>query len=624
MHNNLVFYYLIIGTAVWTLKAQPTNPTGVTPLFSSKHGENLQILTPNLRSQNDGELLYNGIQLPTEWPPHTIDPKSMEPMPVPYLKHPPKVIPIDIGRQLFVDDFLVEATDLKRTFYIAKKYEGNPVLKPETKLELNYPNNASACPKGGGVWWDSSQQLFRMWYEAGWLHALCYATSRDGLHWDRPNLDLQPGSNRILDPAIKPDSGSVFPDYFGTDPTARWKMFLRSPGENHTGLSMVSADGIHWSKPVDSGLTDDRSTMFFNPFRKKWVYSLRSSWRGRTRHYYECDDFLADAKWHDFKSVIREKTPVFWSGTDNLDLPDPEIGNKPQLYNIDAVAYESIMLGIHEIHLGPDNDTCGKVGLPKITELNLAYSRDGFHWDRPDRTAFIPASRRDVWDRGYVQSVGGVCLVRGDRLWFYYSAFQGDATRTNKSWLKNGMYDHGSTGIAFMRRDGFVSLDAGAKRGTLTTRPLSFSGAKLFVNADCQHGELRAEVLDEAGKTIAPFTTENCESVCADKTKQIIRWKTGDDFSKLQGLPVKFKFHLTNGKLYAFWVSPDESGVSRGFVAAGGPEFRGYADAPHSKSNQESKYAADADWVLAVDTIGHEANIAPAAGSLNPTLTTRP
>ena len=44
-----------------------------------------------------------------------------------------------------------------------------------------------------------------------------------------------------------------------------------------------------------------------------------------------------------------------------------------------------------------------KSGLPKITELNLAYSRDGFHWDRPDRRAFIAASRADTWDRGYVQ-----------------------------------------------------------------------------------------------------------------------------------------------------------------------------------------------------------------------------
>lgn len=36
---------------------------------------------------------------------------------------------------------------------------------------------------------------------------------------------------------------------------------------------------------------------------------------------------------------------------------------------------------------------------------------------------------------------------------------------------------------------------------------------------------------------------------------------------------VRFRFHLTNGDLYAFWVSPDASGASYGFMAAGGPGF---------------------------------------------------
>ena len=41
-------------------------------------------------------------------------------MDVPYLKDPPKVIPIDIGRQLFVDDFLIaKMAGLKRTFHLA-------------------------------------------------------------------------------------------------------------------------------------------------------------------------------------------------------------------------------------------------------------------------------------------------------------------------------------------------------------------------------------------------------------------------------------------------------------------------------------------------------------------------
>jgi len=63
-----------------------------------------------------GEKLYNGIVLPDEWPPQrTVEVLwTLEPMPVPYLKNPPSVIPMDIGRQLFVDDFLIEQTTLEK------------------------------------------------------------------------------------------------------------------------------------------------------------------------------------------------------------------------------------------------------------------------------------------------------------------------------------------------------------------------------------------------------------------------------------------------------------------------------------------------------------------------------
>ncbi|MCC7087092.1 MAG: hypothetical protein IT427_18990, partial [Pirellulales bacterium] len=67
-------------------------------------------------SENGGERLYNGIVLPEEWPPRNIDPRDVEPMRVPYLESPPAVIPIDVGRQLFVDDFLIEKTDLARQY----------------------------------------------------------------------------------------------------------------------------------------------------------------------------------------------------------------------------------------------------------------------------------------------------------------------------------------------------------------------------------------------------------------------------------------------------------------------------------------------------------------------------
>jgi hypothetical protein len=114
--------------------------------------------------------------------------------------------------------------------------------------------------------------------------------------------------------------------------------------------------------------------------------------------------------------------------------------------------------------------------------------------------------------------------------------------------------------------------------GTLTTRPVRFLGKHMFVNAACAGGELRVEVLDEKGKVIAPCSKEACVPIRADKTTLEVGWKGTDNLARLAGKTVKLRFHLTKGRLYAFWVSPDLSGASHGYVAAGGPSFKGPTD----------------------------------------------
>jgi len=554
-------------------------------------------MSANHDPQPGGELLYNGIRLLKEWPPRTLDPKSRKPIPVPYLESPPQVIPIDVGRQLLVDDFLVAETTLTRRFYQARKYVDNPVLKPETELELNDGYCPVATPFSDGVFYDAGDKIYKMWYHAGWFDATALAISEDGLHWERPEFDVIEGTNCVVPPRpdLFRDGVSVWIDYDATDPSERYKMSLyartletiartdhtchsvilgrvdsdlvRSKGYPQGGRLFTSPDGVHWTERALAGPQGDNTTFFYNPFQKKWVFSIRSGRRKRTRDYWEHSDFLKGASW-------KASDPVFWAGADDLDLPDPMIGDETQLYKIDAVAYESLMLGLLQVHRGPSNSVCLAGGFPKITELTVGFSRDGFHWHRPDRTTFIAATRREGdWDRGYVHSSGGVCLVVGDMLRFYYGGWSGKSPK-----LGSDMYAGGSTGVAFLRRDGFASMDAGAGGGALATRNVIFSGKYLFVNVDTVEGELRVEVLDDQGKTIAPFSLDNCVPVSVDTTLHMVTWREAHDLSSVSGKPARFRFHLTNGKLYSFWVSPERSGASYGYVAAGGPGFTGPVD----------------------------------------------
>lgn len=526
------------------------------------------------------EKLYNGIELPDQWPPRFLDPASAAPMEVPYLQKPPKVIPIDVGRQLFVDDFLIEKSTLRRIYHHPKKHPGNPVFKAETELERK--GNHVVYLGQGGVFYDPQEELFKMFYTAGWRGPLAMATSPDMKVWKRPNLGLHDGN--ILLPAgaawgtgkgaTAGTDNALWYDIHADDPMQRLKYLTcwmhvpkeqRVPGLTH---SLQVSDGVTWSKPVPcTKAAGDYGSIFYNPFRKKWVQSIKQDGpRGRCRYYAESDSFLEGANWDQ---------AVYWTNADVLDKPEPaggyagidKEGDAPQLYSLTAVAYESLMIGMHQIHRGPSNSVCDKGGFPKLTDLELGFSRDGFHWHRPDRRGFIRGERREgAWDRAYVHTTTGVFVVLEDKLVFPYCAYSGDAGDG-----RTGMYGGGAIGLAMLRRDGFASMDG---PGELTTRLVKFSGKHLFVNLN---GELSVEVLDEKGKVRAVS-----EAVNGDCTLQRVIWaKETDqpdkpertDLSDLSRKPMRLRFKVSKGSLYSFWVSRHACGASDGYLGAGGPGY---------------------------------------------------
>jgi len=524
-----------------------------------------------------GEKLYNGIVLPDFWPPR-IEKLTREPMRIPYLENPPAVIRIDVGRQLFVDDFLIEHTTLKRTYHRPQYHPDNPILRPDKPWECEDAARAAA-PFSDGVFYDPRDNLFKMWYMGGYIASTCLATSPDGVRWEKPSFDVRPGTNEVLSHRdVSPasggryrDSSTVWLDHGDPNPQRRYKMFVTTPIPRRWSLALrCSADGIHWSEPVATSATTigDRTTVHYNPFRKKWVFGLRISQSGvgRSRAYFEHSDAIAGTK-------QIANGAVLWVCADRLDPhhPDPRYSHiEPQLYNHDAVAYESLMLGLFSIWQGPPNNICAQLKIQKRNELLVGFSRDGFHWYRPDRTRFLTVNPVEgAWNWGNVQSAGGCCLIVADKLYFYVSGR-----------MLGGHFWDGNchTGLAVMRRDGFASLDANEEPGALTTRPVKFNGRYLFVNVNAPDGELRAEVLTEDERPIEGLSLKDCVPVSTDSTIQQVRWESGKDLLPLAGKPVKFKFYLKNGSLFSFWVSPDKSGASYGYVAAGGPGFTGPKD----------------------------------------------
>lgn len=524
-------------------------------------------------AQPSGQTTYNGIRLASPWPPNR---RTFPDSPVtpPYLVNPPEVIPIDVGRQLFVDDFLIERTTLVRHAHRPEYHTGNPVLFPSAKWEkydeyaerTKTRSNPAAMPFSDGVFYDPRDRLFKMWYMGGYSQNTCYVTSHDGVTWERPSLDVVPGTNITL--VSHRDSSTVWIDHTARDASRRYK--LGYSYDNYL-LLLDSPDGIHWHERARTGRAGDRTTFFYNPFRRKWIFSIRGEILGggsRYRRYWEADDFT-DAQWG-------ETQPVRWVAADIDDPRRPEYNVPTELYNLDCVAYESVLLGLFTIFRGEWQER------EKPNNVCVGYSRDGFHWARPDREPFINVSEHvGDWNWANVQSAGGCCLIVGDRLHFYVSGRRGLPGTTEPGVC--------STGLATLRRDGFASMDdndeGGAvrridtllPRGTLVTRPVTFTGRFMFVNANIR-GELRVEMLDREGRAIERFRASQCAAIRGDGTKIAVSWEGVHDLSALAGRPVRFRFTLRDGELYAFWVSPSTSGVSRGYVAAGGPGFSGPVD----------------------------------------------
>jgi hypothetical protein len=519
------------------------------------------------------ETLYNGIVLAHPWPPSRRE-LSDDPVTPPYLADPPAVIDIDVGRQLFVDDFLIEESSLHRVFHGATYHSASPVLTPVRDWEQRDPHaQATGVPPSpaamvfsDGVFFDPADRVFKMWYMGGYQQHTGLVISTNGLEWERPIFDIVRGTNIVsLD---RRDSSTVWLDHAANDRAGRYKMATYTLGDRALRLH-ISADGVHWRKLHVPGPSGDRSTCFYNPFRERWVFSLRGedpSGLNRFRRYVDSRDF-ATTRWSRSDAVL-------WTGADSRDKLRPELDVPPELYNLDATPYESLLVGLFTIYRGERADR------EKPNDVSVGFSRDGFHWSRPSRDPFIAVSDRvGDWNWANVQSAGGGCVIVGDLLYFYVSGRQGRPGTSLPGVC--------STGVATLRRDGFASLSdewpsgvarqVTSRQSTLTTRPLRFSGRHLFVNAEVD-GELRVEVLDVTGRVIEPFSAARCMPLTSGGTRQLVQWDKHASLSALVHEPVRLRFTLSRARLYAFWVSPSERGSSGGYVAAGGPAYSGPRD----------------------------------------------
>ncbi len=472
----------------------------------------------------------------------------------------------DVGgeKQLFIDTLLVEQSSGITLVVNPPRNTGEGNLASDRDWEEFYAGGWNTVLEDGGV--------FKMWYEARAFEGgtgydtlekyLCYATSRDGIRWEKPVLGLVEfrGSreNNIL---MRGVVGTVF-----LDP-------LRAGGERYKfagrtdGLALwiwSSPDGLRWRRFVDrpilsKGAFDTQNQVFWDDRLRKYVAYVR-----RGNDAVPGDPNAGAPIFRDGKLVMSpaqrpdpknlRKVGRSESGELGSGWPEPEVvfsydERDPagsDHYNPCVIKYpyaaDAYFMFPSAMYQYPGREFDGPL------DIQMAASRDGVRWNRFDRKPYVRLGLEGGDDAGSIYMTVGM-LRRGAELWMYYTVFP---------------YTHGGYSLKTTRRagvvrrlvqrlDGFVSADAAYAGGELTTVPVRFRGRRLSLNVDTGAlGSLGVELQDQAGKPIEGYGRADCDPVIGNSVARTVTWRGKADLGALAGKAVRLRFTMRSTKLYAF------------------------------------------------------------------------
>jgi len=435
--------------------------------------------------------------------------------------------------ELFVDDWLVE------------RLRGASLLLHHPAPREVATTFTKPCEGNTSYYWRVFEDgdLFRMYYRGShfrWrtrqtLHqVVCYAESKDGVRWTKPELGLVEfrGSkrNNIIWDGVGSHNFSPFKD---TNPNCRPEQRYKAFGSIRGGLvAFASPDGIRWQpirdEPViTEGAFDSQNLAFWDEVRGRYV-DFHRGFRNGVRDIMTCtsDDF------------------VHWTEPQWLDFGDAPYEH---LYTNAAVPYyraPHIFLGFPKRFL-PSRQKVLDHPYPGVSDGVLMTSRDGGErWRRWQEGFLRPGPMRERWWQRNNGIAWGVLVTKPPR--------PGMPDELSLYSAENYYIGPCRLRRFTLRIDGFVSVHAPYSGGEMLTKPLTFTGRELVLNyATSAAGSVRVEIRDPEGKPIPGFTLRNCPEIYGDEIEHVVTWRAGTDVSRLAGKPVRLRFLLKDADLYS-------------------------------------------------------------------------
>jgi len=447
----------------------------------------------------------------------------------------------DIGSrlELFVDDWLIEKLD-------GARLELHHPVPREVVLRFDKPWEGVFC---GYVTVIQDGDLYRMYYRGrpsggadGDAHEVtCYAESRDGIAWVKPNLGLfevagTRENNLVL--ANAPPVTHNFCPFLdarpGAPPAERFKAI---GGLSRSGLiAYASADGIRWRKLreqpiITKGAFDSQNVAFWSPSEECYVCCFRIFVKGvRSIARTTSKDFLT---WTEPEPMTFGDAPMEHLYTNQTQpyfrAPHIYIATPARFFPGRRVltAEQAKSVGVEPRYAADCSDNV------------LMTSRGGARYDRTFLEAFIrPGLGYENWASRCNYPALGVVPTGPGEMSLYVQ--------------RNYAQPTGCLQRLTLRTDGFVSVHAPYRGGEMATKPLTFAGKQLEINySTSAAGSIQVEVQDAEGRPVPGHGLADSVPIIGDEIQRVVTWKSGPDVSPLAGTPVRLRFALRDADLYS-------------------------------------------------------------------------
>lgn len=464
---------------------------------------------------------------------------------------------IDIGsrRELFVDRYLIDRLDGMRLRLHHPRDEG-AVLKFDAPWEGAFCGYVTAI-KDGDKYLFYYRGLPKAGRDGSSREVTCCAESSDGIHVTKPKLNFFTVQGTIMNNIVLADAAPVnhnFSPFLDTRPgVPANERFKALGGTKKSGLiAYVSEDGLRWEKlqeePVfTKGIFDSQNVAFWSESEQCYLCYFRT-W--------------SETGYKGFRSVSRAMSKDFVHWGEPVEM---SFGETPRehIYTNQTHPY------FRAPHIYIAIAARFMPGRQVLTEEQAKQLNVNANYFKDCSDAVLMTSRGgNVYDRTFMEGFNRPGI--GLQNWVSRSNYPAlNVVQTGPEEMSLYVQHDYAQPTAHLRRyslrlDGFVSVSAPYKGGSMTTKPFTFSGEKLLLNfSTSAAGSIRVEVQDAAGNPIPGYSGEEAQELIGNYIEHPASWKQGTDVSALAGRPIRLHFVMKDADLYSMQFQPGRSQAHR-------------------------------------------------------------